>query len=155
MKQGSTTPRTRKQKEAQLPAPGMDAFMTRSKANEGHKLPLYTADGTLSAHWLQVRGVDSDTFRKAQTRQHRRIAELAAMEAEEREEAIIEATLDMQAALVAGWSFDMECTPDNVKAFLREAPQIAAEVDKFASRRSFFFKVPSTGLMPTPPPSSI
>lgn len=155
----STSPRTggkriKKTNAPQLPAPPMEEFMTRAKANEGHKIPLYTADGRLSAHWLRVRGVDSDTFRKAQSRQTRRVAELASLEGEAREEAIAEATLEMQAALVAEWSFDMPCTLDNVKNFLREAPQIAAEVDKFASRRTFFFKTPLGSLMPTQPPSS-
>jgi hypothetical protein len=159
MTQKAHTPRTggkrikAKPPEA-LPAPGMDEFHTRTKANEGHKIPLYTADGRLSAHWLRVRGVDSDVFRKAQTRQTRRVAELAALPDAERDEAIAEATLDMQTALVAEWSFDKPCTPENVKEFLREAPQIAAEVDKFASRRSFFFKMPSGSLMPSLPPSS-
>jgi hypothetical protein len=137
-----------------LPLPGMDEFHTRAKANEGHKIPLYAADGRLTAHWLRVRGVDSDAFRKAQTRQTRRTSEIAALDPEAREDAIIDATLEMQASLVAEWSFDMECTHDNVKAFLRDAPQIAAEVDKFASRRTFFFKTPLNALMPSQPPSS-
>jgi hypothetical protein len=154
------TPRTggariKKAKPApELPTPGMDAFHTRTKANEGHKIPLYSADGQLTAHWLRVRGVDSDAFRKAQTRQTRRVAEIAALTPEAREDAIMDATLEMQAALVAEWSFDMECTHDNVKTFLRDAPQIAAEVDKFASRRTFFFKTPLNALMPSQPPSS-
>jgi hypothetical protein len=132
----------------------MDEFMTRAKANEGHKIPLYAPDGRLTAHWLRVRGVDSDTFRKAQSRQTRRTAEIAALPEADREEAIIDATLEMQAALVAEWSFDQPCTHENIKAFLREAPQIASEVDKFASRRTFFFKTPLGSLMPSQPPSS-
>lgn len=151
------TPRTggaRVKKAPALPAPGMEEFMTRTKANEGHKIPLYAADGRLTAHWVRVRGVDSDAFRKAQNRQTRRTAEIAALPQEDREEAIFDATLEMQAALVAEWSFDMACTHDNIKAFLREAPQIAAEIDKFASRRTFFFKTPLGSLMPSQPPSS-
>jgi hypothetical protein len=154
MKRKPATPRARAKKPEALPTPAMEDFMTRSKANEGHQIPLYTADGRLSAHWLRVRGVDSDAFRKSQTKQTRRTSEIALLPEEEREEAILDATLEMQAALVAAWSFDMPCTLDNVKAFLREAPQIAAEVDKFASRRAFFFKKPLQSLIPSQPPSS-
>lgn len=141
-------------KVAELPAPPMEDFMTRERANAGHQIPLYAADGRLTAHWLQVRGVDSDEFIRARTKQTRRTAEIVALPEEERDAAIVDATLEMHAALVAAWSFDKPCTLANVKAFLREAPQIATEVDKLASRRTFFFKTPSGGLMPSPPPSS-
>lgn len=137
-----------------LPAPGMEEFMTRSRANEGHKIPLYTAAGQLTAHWVRVRGVDSDAFRMAVTKQHRRTAEIAQLPDEEREEAIEDAKREMVSSLVIAWSFDKECTLANVKAFLREAPQIAAEIDKFANRRTLFFKMPSDSLTPTLPPSS-
>ena len=140
---------------AELPKPGIEAFQTRAKANEGQKIPLYTADGILTAHWLKVRGVDSDTFRRAQHIQTRRIAEIAAMPEDERETAIVEASLEMLTALVAEWSFDEPFTHEKVKEFLREAPQIAMEIDKFASRRAFFFKTHSQNLLPTPSPSSV
>lgn len=139
---------------AALPAPDMSAFLTRERANAGHKIPLHTPDGTLTDHWLVVRGVDSDEFTRTRNRHTRRVAEIAALPEEEREAAILDATLDLHAALVGDWSFTMPCTVENVKAFLREAPQIAAEVDRLASNRTFFFKTPSGGLMPTPPPSS-
>jgi hypothetical protein len=132
----------------------MEAFLTRERANEGHRIPLYAPDGRLTAHWLQVRGIDSDLFRRAKARQERRTGEIALLDEDERDEAILDATLEMLTALVADWSFPQECSPANVKAFLREAPQIAAEVDKFASRRSFFFRTPLDGLMPTPQKSS-
>lgn len=65
------------------------------------------------------------------------------MEEGEREKALEEGTLEMRAALISEWSFDMPCTVENISNFLREAPQIADEVDKFASRRAFFFRLPS------------
>ena len=132
------------------PKPGMEAFTTRAKANEGHTLPLYTVDGTLTAHWLRVRGIDSDLFRQEQTRQTRKLAEIVALPEEQRAPAIAEATLEMRAALVAAWSFDEDFNHDKVKEFLREAPQIADKIDEFASRRALFFKTPLGGLMPTP-----
>jgi hypothetical protein len=149
---------------AELPAPDMAEFATRDRANEGHTIPLHTPDGRLTKHWLRVRGVDSDEFIRARNRQNRKTAAIVGIEdEEEREEAILDATLELHCALVADWSFAdpalmadkaKKCTPANVKAFLRTAPQIAAEIDRLASHRTFFFKMPSGSLMPSQPPSS-
>ena len=141
-------------KKVELPKPEIEEFMTRPKANEGHKIPLYTADGRLTAHWLRVLGIDSDVFRKVQAQQIRRIAEISELPEEERETAYEDVKLELAACLVADWSFDKPCTHENVKAFLRDAPQIRAEVDKLASRRTFFFKTPLGSLMPSPAPPS-
>jgi len=135
---------------AELPKPGMGAFATREKANEGHTLPLYTATGELTAHWLRVRGIDSDTFRAEKNKQTRRLSEIVELPEEERFAAVVDATLEMRAALVAGWSFDEPFNPEKVKEFLREAPQIADKIDEFASRRAFFFKMPPSDLTPMP-----
>lgn len=139
----SAKPRTaRKDVSPQLPAPGMEAFHTRTKANEGVKFPLYMPDGTLSAHWLVIRGVDSDAFQRVKSKQTRRVGHIASLPEDERDAEVKDATLEMIASLVASWSFDMECTHDNVKQFLTEAPQIAEKVDEVATRRSLFFQNP-------------
>lgn len=118
----------------------MKEFFTRQIANEGVTLPLYHPDGTPSEHWIKVRGVDSDHFRKAETKAKREAMNLAQLDNEqEKAEAIRETELDCIAALVAGWSFEPECTQNNVVNFLREAPQIADMINRFAVRRSEFF----------------
>jgi hypothetical protein len=118
----------------------MQEFFTRQTANEGVKLPLYRPDGTLSEHWLQVRGVDSDHFRRAEAKGKRKAVELAQIEDEQkRADAVRETELECIAALVAGWSFEQEATLINVVNFLREAPQIADMVNRFAARRAEFF----------------
>jgi hypothetical protein len=127
--------------KADPPAPPMESFFTRGRANEGVKVPLYTPDGQLSKHWLVVRGVDSDAFNHAKTKQTRRIGQIASLPEEERDAEIKDATLEMISSLVASWSFDRECTLENIKAFLTEAPQIADKVDEFASKRSLFFQM--------------
>ena len=127
---------------ASLPTPGMEEFVTRLEANIGKKLELYTSDGRLTAHWLQVRGIDSDAFRQEKTKQTRRMAATGLLPKEEQPGVIADAALEMVVSLVAGWSFDKPFTHDNVKLFLQDAPQIVEEVDKFASRRTFFFKRP-------------
>lgn len=118
----------------------MQEFYTRQTANEGVQLPLYRPDGTLSEHWLRVRGVDSDHFRRAEAKAKRKAVELAQIEDEQkRAEAVRETELECIAALVAGWSFEQEASLINVVNFLREAPQIADMVNRFAARRAEFF----------------
>lgn len=118
----------------------MEEFYTRKKANEGVKLPLYYPDGSASEHFLVVKGVDSDDFRRAEAAAKRSALELAQIEDEqERAEHIRNTELKCIASLVASWSFDQELTTDNVIDFLREAPQIADAVNRFAGRRADFF----------------
>lgn len=125
---------------------GMEAFFTRERANEGIEVPLYTPDGAKTEHWLRIRGVDSDIFREAEANSKRSAFHVASIEDEaERTKAIQEAKLDLIAALVISWSFDEECTTDNVKTFFRQAPQIADAVDQVASKRSLFFGKGSSG----------
>lgn len=118
----------------------MKEFYTRSKANEGKKVPLSLPDGSPSEHWLVIRGVDSDEFRRAEAKSKRKAIEIAQIKNDqERDAAIEQQKLELIAVLVAGWSFEEECTRDNVVDFLREAPQIADMVDRIAVSRASFF----------------
>lgn len=126
----------------------MQEFFTRQIANEGIRLPLVLPDGSPSEHWLQVRGMDSDEFHTAEMIAKREAAMIADIPSdEERAVAVNDAQNTLIAALIADWSFPTDCTKENVKNFLREAPQIADEVNRLAAKRSLFFKkkqVPST-----------
>ena len=58
----------------------MQEFFTRGIANEGVKLPLSYPDGTLSEHWITVRGIDSDEFRRVETQSKRKAVVLSQLE---------------------------------------------------------------------------
>lgn len=118
-----------------------EEFFTRSKANKGRKVPLYNAAGDVTSHWLQILGMDSDTFRKAETEAKRKAIEIAQIEDDQkRAEAVRKTELHCIGSLVSNWSFDKKCTPSNVYKFLKEAPQIADMVNRYAASRSNFFK---------------
>lgn len=118
----------------------MKEFFTRERANEGVKLPLYHPDGTPSEHWLRVRGIDSDNFRRAETKSKQSVMELIAIKDDKtKEEKIEEVEIDLIASLVVAWSFPQEFTREEVIKFLIEAPQIREQVNSFAARRSVFF----------------
>lgn len=123
---------------------GMSEFFTRDTANEGIKFPLYTPKGKKSDQFLIVRGIDSDAFRAASSASQRDAAVIAQIENEdERKSALLESQRKLIATLVASWSFDEECTQENVAEFFRQAPQIMDAIDKVVSNRSVFFSISS------------
>ena len=118
----------------------MEDFYTRKAANEGVELPLFYPDGSKSDHWLIVRGVDSDDFRRAETQAKRNIINLSQIDDEQqRNQEMADAELQCIASLIADWSFDKPINQQNVLEFLREAPQICDQVNRFAVRRADFF----------------
>lgn len=118
----------------------MQEFFTRELANEGVKLPLFHPDGSPSEHWITVRGIDSDHFRKKEAESKRDAINLALVtDLDERAKAVRLAQHKCIASLVAGWSFEKEATETNVVSFFEEAPQIADMVNRYASHRASFF----------------
>src|SRR6187402_1264377 len=117
----------------------MQSFYTRDKANEGIEFPLHLPTGKLSEHSLRILGVDSDRFRDMDTKCKREIATSSDLAPEKLAELYRELQLKLIACLVISWSFDLECTLENVTEFLRNAPQIADSIDRVASKRSLFF----------------
>ena len=102
-------------------------------------MPLYRPNGEVTEHYFTVRGVDSDKFRAAESKAKRKAIGIAQLDTEEeRVEAIQETERECITALIADWSFDKPCTHKNVMAFLKEAPQIADAVNRFAARREGF-----------------
>lgn len=119
----------------------MKEFYTRQTANEGVTLPLYLPDGSPTEHWIKVRGVDSDQFRQAETKAKRKAIEIAQVkDAKKRDEQVRETEVECIASLVSAWSFEQEPTLSNVVMFLTEAPQICDMVNRFAARRTEFFR---------------
>lgn len=118
----------------------MEQFFTRERANEGIEIPLTLPDGTKSKHWIRILGVDSDLFRAAETAEVRAITAASMVKDQEKlDELNRTSKIRLLSTLVIGWSFDMECTQDNVQHFLTEAPQIADAINELSSKRSLFF----------------
>ncbi|AUR88716.1 hypothetical protein NVP2117O_38 [Vibrio phage 2.117.O._10N.261.45.E9] len=123
----------------------MTKFYTRDSAEKGIKLPLILPNGEKTDEYLVVLGVDSDTFRKANTVAIRSSANVRMTMPKATEEELAaaqdEIELELIATLVTDWSFETECTKANVIEFLRNAPQLRDAVNiKAASRAAFFEK---------------
>lgn len=132
----------------------MSQFFTRDAANAGVRMPLSRPDGTATEHWLQIRGIDSDAYQAASSASRQRL--IAATSSPEKIEAMKpdEERVILVASLIAAWSFEQPCTPDNVCDFLRKAPQLVAEVDRIASNRRSFFAASSRSSSSTSAPSA-
>lgn len=129
----------------------MDKFRTRQRATDGIKMPLSTADGEETEHYLELYGIDSDVFRDREIKTVRLALDISIIEDEkERLAKQREAKTSLVASLVKGWSFDQECTTENVISFLSDAPQIQDQIDRVAGNRSLFFALQKRKSEPTP-----
>jgi len=132
----------------------MKDFYTREVSNTGKRVPLYRPDGTLSDEHFVIRGVDSDTFRRADLNAKRKMMEAGnLLDDIERADVVAVIERELVSSLVVEWSFPQECSPENVSLFFKEAPQLQKMVNVLAAQRSFFFekelKPSSTGLKKT------
>ncbi|MBD9671561.1 hypothetical protein IB275_13340 [Pseudomonas sp. PDM21] len=126
-------------------------FYTKPNADKGVKMQLMQADGSPSEHWLMVRGIDSDAFRKVKFEGSRTMRDLPASASDwDRAAARDQAVMDSLVSLVAGWSFEEDCTPEAVREFLTNAPIVADAVDSAAADRSRFFGIASEPSSDTP-----
>lgn len=141
--------------QVEQPVDPMALFHTRSASNEGVELPLHTPNGEKTEHWLRVLGADSDAFRDAELTAKRKGMQIASIpEGPERSAATRALQVELLSAVVVAWSFPSPCTPENVRKFLTEAPQIADSIDTLISRRALFFAKRSIDSMGTPSKSS-
>lgn len=132
----------------------MALFCTRSAGNEGAKLSLVNpVNGKDTEHWVKILSMDSDVYMIANTRAMRSLPAIMELPEESKLAAMESNQLDLVAALVVDWSFPSECTHENVKAFLKEAPQIRRAIDNQAGNRALFMPGSSpsseTGQEPT------
>lgn len=128
----------------------MEQFYTRGKSNEGIVFPLSLPDGSPSEHWIRVCGVDSDRYRVADAKARRAAFDIAQEKDDAKRDEMTEAVkLDVIVAIITEWSFPKPCTPENVREFLKEAPQIRDSVDALAYRRALFFGKSSKPSLPS------
>lgn len=122
-------------------------YFTRPAHNTAIRITIAAPDGSGGEAWLDMVGAESDRFRAArELSEHELLASLAKIEnVDDRKKFIADqkqaSRLKMLASLVVAWSFDEECTPENVILLLTEAPFIADEIDrKSASTKDFLAK---------------
>ena len=125
-------------------------FSTRTPANTPVKMVLRDPlTGEATDQFLMVYGADSDAFRDTRAQQQRDLLMLKGESKEVQMKAAADTKLVLFVALVASWSFEEALTPEAVRAFLTECPQIADELDLFISKRANFLPVRSSTSTPS------
>ena len=121
----------------------MAKYEVRSRANMPQRVFLFDpATSEQTDDWLDIVSSLSDSFRHARDAALHAAGEMSAERDDaKRKEGMEAIKRTMQAALVVGWSFDKPCTPENVAAFLLEAPQVAMMAVAAADDNARFFKV--------------
>lgn len=91
---------------------------------------------------ITIRSRYSKEFRDAQAKANRQIAQMTvALKGAELDAESIKSIEDNQfASLIAGWSFDEECTTENIIEFLTDNPQIYDEINTTAAQDTLFLK---------------
>ena len=120
----------------------MSSFFVDEAAEEGIKMPLLSPTGQETDHWLQIRSVDSKSFRKKESRMKREIAIQASrtdLTDDEKEEAYQKIQTELVAELVIAWSFPEECNLENKVTLFTKAPQIFDAVDSVSGKRPLFY----------------
>lgn len=123
-----------------------DVF-TKPQHEEGTKFFIYDPEWKETEHWIVVRGVDSDAFAAAVSKEQSRSKSEADPDAKQD---MRERKYRITAALVASWSFEEDCTPENVLTLLREAPQICDQINSAAERTAFWIQKKSESSNPQP-----
>ena len=112
--------------------PSFKDYCTKPAADAGRKLSI---DGK---HWLLVHGIGSDVHAKAMANFRRlaisKQAELPEDASEEQQiESYNEAQKTVVYSIVSAWSFDEECTPDNVKELCDQSGYLYDAINQFAA----------------------
>jgi len=115
-----------------------DFFLDQDKTNNGVKMPLFGPDGTLTNEYLLVRSQWSNVVKRAKEESERLIS-TELMKGEIPPEVREEMVIDFMVSMIAGWSFKVEATPENIKKFLLNAPQEAARVEAKSIGNTLFF----------------
>lgn len=119
---------------------GISDFFTRQSANEGTKVPLTLPDGTETEHWIRIRSVDSDEYRKAEAAMKREIYSWDEEDAATREEFLDNATLRLRASLIISWSFEEKCDEKAKLEMVKEAPAIGDRLEAISQKPVLFIK---------------
>ena len=121
----------------------MARYQVRGRANTPQRIHLFDPEtNEQTDDWLDIVSSLSDAFRLARDRAMQESGALASERDDaKRKDALESIKRDMQASLVAAWSFDAPCTTANVSAFLIEAPQVAMMIVSVADDNARFFKV--------------
>lgn len=116
----------------------LEDFFLPNAVNDGIKHVLLTPDGKETKHWVLVRGSWSDAYQSAvDNARVTRARNQNLLDEDKISEGDIQ--LAIKASVVAGWSFDQECTLENVMTLFRKNRKLAQALEVLAWNEDAFF----------------
>lgn len=120
-------------------------FYTVPRSEEGVTIRLLGPNNEETDGWIKIIGPDSKAYSAARALLMRRNAEIGAMEDKDAADVLaVGYILDFQSALIVGWSFEDEFTPENVREFFVNAPRIGTQIEDYCTKVAGFFGPAST-----------
>ncbi len=112
---------------------------TRDKANEGVRVPLLLGLKD-TGDWIHVVGTESDRYRTARDKYFRGLRDVSRLpDGPGKEDSKSALSLALDAVYITDWSFDEECTEDNIIEALTGAPQIRDALNIMAITRGDWY----------------
>lgn len=122
----------------------MNRYKIRKQAQTPQRVNLFDpATNAETKDWLEIRSSLSDEFTAARDETMQAVQEINEPSKEKRRQMVADLQLGLKVALVAGWSFDEPFTEENVREWLREAPQVQQMIMSVADDSARFFGKPS------------
>jgi len=113
-------------------------FFSTETIADGKKVPLFRPDGTDSGEWIHLISAESKESALLGARMYSELAKC-----EDKDKGVFEKRLDINIAYLAGhvkdWSFDEECTAENVCDTLRNSQRFRDEIATTIENRDFFY----------------
>lgn len=126
-------------------------YETRKTINKGARLELADpTTGEATGDWLKIRYSLADDYAMAREEVERSDAITGAQDS-----GSVERTARYLAPLIADWSFDEPCTPENVFEFLCIAPHVHGAIVQKATLEGKLYVMPVTSFANGQEPSSL
>lgn len=123
-----------------------DYFLDEEKLENGCRMQLSDMQGNSTEDWLSVLYIHSDEAQALIAKEYRDRINTEGMSVDQIAEQVKDrASIEMSIRhlLVKSWSFEQECTPENVKELLRRNPEIANRVFIRSENKRFFLPEPA------------
>jgi hypothetical protein len=119
--------------------PQSDYYLDKEKRKNGVRMPLFKPDGGISEDYIMVRWAWSDEVRAVMDQLKKDMRVKFADDGDPDADALILDGIVSQVASWGGPSFDKKATKSNVRAFLKERPDIADRIDTLSANTKLFF----------------
>ena len=114
-----------------------DLFLDEHKLEHGYREDVVGLDGKPTGDWIEILYMHSDAAQAAMINTARAEHEAGGVMDENTPPSLL--ARKYRHCLVAGWSFDEPCTPENIKTLFSRNPELAQRLQEKALNKRLFF----------------